>query len=284
MLRLFFILWVLTGFCLAQQATPASATPTPAGTSASLERLVASAMKMPAWRSARHQVERLTILRDKALAQKDQTDPVSDRYVITILGGPVDMVRFLGLARIVCAGKDRRASLMKEFQREKREVTPDDLPSNALGALFGEELRPHMRDTEHDLVPDLRRFFASLEPADDAAIQRHTYQRLVHGIKAESTQQERATSRDWRTAEPLYLISLLAPDRASKIPNAEAALHAAGLETRRAQGLPIVIERIGTPDPQPPPPRAVPVPEDRPAHLPLKPQPQRPSRAVPVPE
>ncbi len=285
MLRLFLAFWVFfTGISLAQQPSAAPATPTPAGTSASLERIVASAMQMPAWRSARHQVERLTILRDKALAQKNPTEPVSDRFVITTLGGPVDLVRFFGLARIVCGGKDRRASLLKEYQREKGEVTPDDLPSNALGALFGEELRPHMRDTGHDLVPDLRRFFASLQPADDAAIKRHSYQRLVHGLEAETTEQQRAASRDWRKAEPLYLVSLLAPERASTIPNAEAALHAAGLETRRVQGLPIVIERIGTPDPQPPPPRAVPVPEDRPLRLPLRPKPQGPSRAVPVPE
>lgn len=278
MFRLLLAFWVFTSISLAQQP---SATPS-TGTSASLERIVASAAQMPAWRSARHQVERLTILRDKALAQKNQTHSVSDRYVITTLGGPVDLVRFFGLARIVCGGKDRRASLMKEYQHEKREVTPDDLPSNALGALFGEELRPYMRDTGHDLVTDLRRFFANLQPADDASIQRNTYERLVHGLEPETTEKQRAASREWRTAEPLYLVSLLAPDRASMIPNAEVALHAAGLETRRIQGLPIVIERIGTPDPQAPPPRAVPVPEDGPAGLPLRPQ--RPGRAVPVPE
>lgn len=278
----------LGSLCHAQQpaATPA---PPPAGTAPSLERIISAAVQMPAWRSARHQIERLTILRDKALAQKEQSDPVSDRYVITLLAGPVDLVRFFGLARIVCGGKDRRASLMKEYQRETREVTPDDLPSNALGALFGEELRPHLRDTAHDLLPDLRKFFASLQPADDAAVQGQSYQRLVHGLEAETTEQQRAASREWRTAEPLFLVPLLAPARAATLSSAEAALHAAGLETRRVQGLPIVIERIGTPDPQPPPTRAVPVPETAPARPPLRPGPlrplpARPSRAVPVPD
>jgi hypothetical protein len=269
-------------FCLpslAQETSPPSGTPT-AGTAPSLERIIAAATQMPAWRSARHQVERLTILRDKALAQKDRSDPISDRYVITLHGGPVDLVRFFGLARIVCGGMDRRAALLKEYQREKGEVCPDDLPSNALGALFGEELRPHMRDTGHDLLPDLRKFFAALQPADDATVKSHGFQRLIDGLGAENTEEQRAASRSWRTAEPLCLAPVLAPSLTATLTSGETALHAAGLETRRIQGLPIVIERIGTPEPEPKPTRAVPV-KEAPAP---KPKPMRVPKAVAVPE
>jgi hypothetical protein len=260
-------------------------------TSGSLDRILQEAVQQPAWRSARHQVERLTLLRDAALRKAAESDPVSDRYLITALAGPIDLVRFLGLARIVCSGKDRRATLLKEWQRENGagrasskplDLTPEDLPSNALGALFGEELRPQLRNLQHDVALALREFFKPLEPMPDSIVHSLTFERAVLGLPASASTEERKKAHSWTTAMPAYLIPAVAPEKASAHPDSASALKAAGLDLRKHQDLPIILERIGTPEPQPKVTRAVPIPERRPVPAP-KPGARKPvTKAVPV--
>jgi len=264
-----------------------------ANSSDSLDRILQEAVQQPAWRSARHQVERLTLLRDAALRKAAESDPVSDRYVITALAGPVDLVRFLGLARIVCSGKDRRASLLKEWQKENGsgkafakplDLTPEDLPSNALGALFGEELRPHLKNLQHDVAASLRAIFKPLEPQPDPIVRSLTFERAVLGLPASATTEERNKVHSWTTAMPAYLIPAVAPGKAAAHPDSASALMAAGLDLRKHQDLPIILERLGTPEPEPKVTKAVPVPEKRPApaQAPRPPVRKAVPRAVPV--
>lgn len=279
--------------CIAFLAFASMGRSQDANTSDSLDRILQEAVQQPAWRSARHQVERLTLLRDAALRKAAESDPVSDRYVITALAGPVDLVRFLGLARIVCAGKDRRASLLKEWQKENGvgkavtkplDLTPEDLPSNALGALFGEELRPHLHDLQHDVAASLRAFFKPLEPQRDSVVRSLTFERAVLGLPASATTEERNQVHAWTTAMPVYLIPAVAAGKADTYPDAAAALKAAGLDLRKHQDLPIILERLGTPEPEPKVTKAVPVPERRttPAQAP-RPAVRKPvTRALPV--
>lgn len=279
--------------CIAFLALASMGSSQDANTSDSLDRILQEAVQQPAWRSARHQVERLTLLRDAALRKAAESDPVSDRYVITALSGPVDLVRFLGLARIVCAGKDRRASLLKEWQKENGvgkavtkplDLTPEDLPSNALGALFGEELRPHLHDLQHDVAASLRAFFKPLEPQPDSVVRSLTFERAVLGLPASATTEERNQVHSWTTAMPVYLIPAVAPGKAGTYPDAAAALKAAGLDLRKHQDLPIILERLGTPEPEPKVTKAVPVPERRPtpAQAPRPPVRKPVTRALPV--
>lgn len=264
-----------------------------ANSSDSLERILQEAVQQPSWRSARHQVERLTLLRDAALRKAAESDPVSDRYVITALAGPVDLVRFLGLARIVCSGKDRRASLLKEWQKENGagkafakplDLTPEDLPSNALGALFGEELRPQLNNLEHDVAAALRAFFKPLEPMPDSVVRSLTFERAVLGLPASASTEERNKVHAWTTAMPVYLIPAVAPGKAGTYPDAASALKAAGLDLRKHLDLPIILERLGTPEPEPKVTKAVPIPERRPAPVQApKPPVRKPvTRAVPI--
>jgi hypothetical protein len=262
-----------------------------AATSGSLDRILQESVQQPAWRSARHQVERLTLIRDAALRKAAESDPVSDRYVITALAGPVDLVRFLGLARIVCSGKERRATLLKEWQKENGagkafakplDLTPEDLPSNALGALFGEELRPQLNNLQHDVAASLRAFFKPLEPQPDSVVRSLTFERAVLGLPASATTEERNKVHSWTTAVPAYLIPAVAPEKAAALPDSGSALKAAGLELRRHQDLPIILERIGTPEPEPKVTKAVPVPERRSAPAPKTPMRKPATRAVPV--
>ena len=279
--------------CIAFLALASMGSSQDANTSDSLDRILQEAVQQPAWRSARHQVERLTLLRDAALRKAAESDPVSDRYVITALAGPVDLVRFLGLARIVCAGKDRRASLLKEWQKENGagkavtkplDLTPEDLPSNALGALFGEELSPHLHNLQHDVAVSLRAFFKPLEPQPDSVVRSLTFERAVLGLPASATTEERNQVHAWTTAMPVYLIPAVAPGKAGTYPDAAAALKAAGLDLRKHQDLPIILERLGTPEPEPKVTKAVPVPERRPtpAQAPRPPVRKPVTRALPV--
>ena len=223
-----------------------------------LDRVISAAAKTPEWKAARDQAERLQALRQQALKYAAESEVPSDRYVITALAGPVDLVRFFGLAKTVCSGTaERRAALQHQWRREKAgslrepnppadaELYPDDLPSNALGALFGEEVRPHNKDLGYDLVGVLQKFFAPLEPVADSVTAKFSYEQLLHGLAANASAESRRLSRSWATAEPLYLLPVIAPERTKTLPNAAAALKAAGLEVRVHEGQPMVIDRIG---------------------------------------
>ncbi len=276
---LFTLLVTLTPLTQAQDSTlPAAET---------LDRVLETAQKSASWPLARTQSDRLALLREKALVHKSETTPVSDRYLITALAGPIDPVHFFGLARNVCSGRDRRTELFREWQREggtnaltpsgdakSADCTPDDIPSNALGALFGEETQPHEADPNYDLIASLRQFFTKLEPIPDAIVKTHPHESAVLGLTPESSREEIKARHEWFTAMPLYIIPIVAPQRAAALPDAATALNAAGLLLRQYDGQPIILDRVGSPEL---PPKGVvrAVPADSPA-------PKKPSKAVQV--
>lgn len=260
MKRLTFLLFLASALVSNAQVAAATA---PAATTTSLDRLIDTTLESSTWKTCRTQADRLALLREKALKNEAESDPVSDRYIITALGGPVDFAHFFSLAKIVCGGQDRRAALAREWNREGGEAynplsrenppsdaTPDDLPSNALGALFGEELKEHNANLNHDLIADLRAFFAKLEPVPDSIGKTFSHERIVLGLGANATLEERTARERWFTAEPAYILSAVAPERTVSIPNAKAALSLAGLVLRNHVGNPIVLDRVGTPDPE----------------------------------
>ena len=146
-----------------------------------LDRLVTQAQAQAKWTDATTPPEKLNLVREAALKLDIVSAPVSDRYLITALGGPIDLVHFLGLAITVSSGAMARDdALFDQWKREggadfeaglsttyPTEAHPDDLPSNALGALFGEEIRTRQKDPNFDVAAAFREFFVPLEPVPD---------------------------------------------------------------------------------------------------------------------
>jgi hypothetical protein len=235
-----------------------------AAESTPVSRITATVAKSPGWTGARTQAQRLQLLRRQALKYAAVSDLPSDRYQITALAGPIDLVRFFHLAATVAdGGEDRRALLLHQWNKERAgtlegdnpppgvELFPDDLPSNALGALFGETLRDHNHDLTFDLSAALQQFLAPLEPVPDQTVGKSSFERLVHGLEANASESARAKSRAWATARPLYILPVVAPERAKTAPDADAALKLAGLEVRQLENHAVLIEKIGSPAPVP---------------------------------
>jgi hypothetical protein len=233
-------------------AATASASPT------ALDRMLAGAGQDPRWNAARTIPERMRIIREVALKQDVVSNPVSDRYLITELGGPIDLVHFLGLAAIVASGKSSRESALLEQWRLEggpdfiagrsrvypTEAHPDDLPSNALGALFGEETLPHANDPSFDLPAALKAFMQHFLPVPDAVAKRFSHQRIVMGLPDSASFTQMRQRSEWFTALPRYLLPDVAPKKVRSHPNAETALKAAGFAIRRYEGRPIIIDRL----------------------------------------
>jgi len=273
---------LLLPFALLPVLHAAEPTAAPADT---LDRVLAAAQKSSTWRSARTHADRFNLLRDHALNHSAVSDPVSDRYLITALAGPVDLVHFFGAARTVCSGtSERRPALLHLWQSEggadfgtrlpstrQADATPDDLPSDALGALFGEEMLPHNASPGHDLAAALRAFLAPLEPVPDSIAKSFDHEQVVLGLKPGATDTQRKASREWFTASPLYLLPVIDPARAKTIPDAAAALTAAGLVLRKHQDQAIILDRIGTPEPvEPRISKAIPVRENTSKAVPVE--------------
>ena len=89
-MKAFVFLLALAGTLAVHAAEPA-VTP--------LDRVLAAAAKTPEWKGARDQADRLQVLRKQALKYAAASEIASDRYLITALAGPVDLVRFFHLAR-----------------------------------------------------------------------------------------------------------------------------------------------------------------------------------------
>jgi hypothetical protein len=156
----------------------------------------------------------MLLLRSVAERQKVVSDPVSDRYLLTCYGGPIDLVHFLQLAADIEAGADPETRLWKEWQAEggphfvhwgfdrsePPEAHPDDLPSNALGALFGSEVR---QQAPADLELALRGFFAAFLPLPEVLAAKLSHPRGVMGLEAKATRQEQEARQTWFTARPL---------------------------------------------------------------------------------
>ena len=124
------------------------------------------------------------------------------------------------------------------------EAHPDDLPSNALGALLGLELRIHNTEVSFDLQGALRRFFDSLSPFPDVVAKKYSHNQVVMGLRGGEAKSVEQSRREWFTALPLYLVGIIEPANVIQIPNASAALKRAGVEVYLIQGRPIGIRRV----------------------------------------
>ena len=161
--------------------------------------------------------EKLMKVRSVALKHKTVSDPVSDRYQITAYGGPIDLVHFLMLAAE--AQKENinmNERLYKEWVQEGGfqhlngfdpqypcEAHPDDLPSNALGALFGKELKE--KGIKTSLRDSFSEFIRPLLPVPDSITNKFSHRRIVMGLE-DKVERKLETSRYiWFTAVPLNL-------------------------------------------------------------------------------
>jgi len=224
----------------------------------SLERVIAGAEQDSRWAKATTTTERIRLVRESALRYSVSSKPVSDRYLITALGGPIDLVHFLGLAKIVCSGEEtRERALFDQWEREggydfetrqtrthPTSASPDDLPSNALGALFGQELRSHNGDAAFDFPKALRDFFAPLEPLPDAIAKRFSHDEVVMGLSDNASAEAFTKRHTWFSALPLYILPLIEPERAKVLPDSVATMRRAGFAIIPYKGRPILTERL----------------------------------------
>lgn len=223
-----------------------------------LDRLVRDAQQNAGWKTAKTIDKKLSLIREVALKKQVVSDPVSDRYLITALGGPIDLVHFLGLAVSVCSRTaERKPALFEQWKREggpdfeagrsetyPPEAHPDDLPSNALGALFGEEIRDHNHEPDFDVVTALKDFLRPFEPLPDAITKKYSHRAIVMGLPERPSYNQIRSRREWFTATPLFALRAIDPARARLIGDAASALRMAGFELRSFEGRLIVIDRI----------------------------------------
>lgn len=223
-----------------------------------LNRLVAEAQARPDWVLAENVTEKLNLIREVALTKGVASDPVSDRYLITALGGPIDMVHFLGLAIPVCSGEvDRKTALFDHWEREggrefeagktgtyPTEAHPDDLPSNALGALFGEEIRNQIDEPDFDVIGALMKFLRPLEALPDRLVKVFSHRKLVMGLRDDADFEMIRSRSEWFTAKPLFCLYAIDRERAKRLGDSAVALREAGFQVTAINGKPIGIERV----------------------------------------
>lgn len=220
------------------------------------DRLMDDVRSTPKWNAARTAGEKMWAIRAVAGGYDVVSDPVSDRYLITRYGGPIDLVHFFGLAAMVCEGRESNDVLLDQWTKEggpdfeaKRtrtywtEAHPDDLPSNALGALFGEEVRPRNKDASFPLVDELRKFFDSLSPFPNRKVKRYSHAEVVMGLRGTETLREKRRRSEWFTALPLFVVPVIEPERVTEIRNSREGLTFAGLEIYQIEGRPIGVRR-----------------------------------------
>jgi len=221
------------------------------------DRIVKAALATEKWTKADTLEKKIWALRAVPERLEITSAPVSDRYLITRYGGPIDFVHFFALAATVCRGDDLEESLFRQWEREGGpdfeagrtgtfpvEAHPDDLPSNAFGALIGLELRPHNHDASFPLIERLRKFFDSLSLFPDDLIKKYSHDEIVMGFQGSPTTSERRRKSEWFSALPLFLVPRLEPSREPKFPSSRAALQQAGYDVYLIKGKPIGIRRI----------------------------------------
>jgi RHS repeat-associated protein len=85
-----------------------------------------------------------------------------DAYVYTCGCGVVDLVHFMGLAGSTARGDDRHKLLKQQYEDEKsgniHTAFPEDMPSNALGALFGEKVTGQ----PDDVIAEIKKYLSKL--------------------------------------------------------------------------------------------------------------------------
>lgn len=194
----------------------------------------------------------LWAIREAALAEPVVSNPVSDRYLITELGGPIDLVHFLGLAiRVFKDPKVHDAELWSHYVEEGgmdyekgrtrnyvTEAHPDDLPSNAFGALFGAELA---QNKDVDVALEMTRFLRNLKPLPDSTVKRYSHGVMVMGLRGTESERHQRSRREWFTARPLLVAQFwkLVPQVTQR-----EALRRAGFSLERIRGREIKIVRL----------------------------------------
>ena len=224
----------------------------------SLDRVIREAEGTKAWAGAVKTSAKMNVIRDVCLSKATVSNPVSDRYLITALGGPIDLVHFFGLAIPVCSGKQTRDDALVgqwfaegglDYEAGKSrvfppEAHPDDLPSNALGALFGEEVMAHENDPAFDVVKALREFLDPLEIVGDDVAKRFSHRTIVMGLAKNASRETVRSRSEWFTAEPMFSLHAWDAERAKTLGSASNALILAGFELREIGGRLIAIDRV----------------------------------------
>ena len=224
------------------------------------ERLLAQAAAHSEW-SQTDVIRQLEIIRDLALSHDTSSNPVSDRYSLTFYGGPIDWVHFLNLAIFLTSGDQEFGQAQydqwvseggPDFEAGRNAThpsaaTPDDLPSNAFGALFGRELR---ESSETDVAAALRTFIQPLRPVPDTIAKQFSRDTAVLGLpkNPSSAQLDRAWA--WFTAEPGNLTRLInrksleidGREFGKATATGREALEIAGFRLLRFRGKPVVID------------------------------------------
>ena len=208
--------------------------------------------------------EKLMKVRAVAMKNKTVSDPVSDRYTITAYGGPIDLVHFLMLAAEAQKdGIDMNDRLYKEWVQEGGEyhlngfnpkypceAHPDDLPSNALGALFGLELKS--KGMKGSLKDAFAEFIKPLVPVPDLTAKKFSHRMIVMGLPTKIDKQTESSRYIWFTAEPLNISKLInyehkkltGEDLCETASSAKDCLHKAGFQLRLYKNKSIIISRL----------------------------------------
>ncbi|MCM8537787.1 MAG: hypothetical protein NE334_17730 [Lentisphaeraceae bacterium] len=230
----------------------------------SYKRVFKKAKASPSWPKDDVQ-DQILFVRKLAAKEKTVSDPVSDRYTLTAYGGPIDLVHFLMLAyeatRDEINIKDR---LYKEWVSEGGpdhqfgfnpkypcEAHPDDLPSNALGGLFGTEIKHKMKKEDFDLFKEFSKFIEPLKPLPDRLAQKFSHRSGVMGLRVKETFKLEQTRYIWFTAEPLNqtgLINAVALRVDGKkfcktLKTGTSCLREAGFTLRKYRGKTILVQR-----------------------------------------
>jgi hypothetical protein len=232
-------------------------------------RLFQQARQDPKW-SESIVADRMLLVRSYALKESVVSDPVSDRYAITCYGGSIDLVHFFCLAADICSGKhDLGERLYREWvdeggrenqekfnDREPPEAHPDDLPSNALGALFGLEMMGRVNDQDFDLEEAFGDFISSLLPLPDSIAKEFSHSEIVMGLPENPSRKLIEERYGWFTASPLVCcraINLVAIKKQGKpvcrnVDTGLQALALAGFKIFSFKDQPIIIRRATKPN------------------------------------
>lgn len=227
-------------------------------------RVFEKAQASPSWPKNDVQ-DQILFVRKIAAKEKTVSDPVSDRYALTAYGGPIDLVHFLMLAyeatRDEINIKDR---LYKEWVSEGGpdhlfgfnpkypcEAHPDDLPSNALGGLFGTEIKKKMKRDDFDLLKEFSKFIEPLKPLPDSLAHKFSHRSGVMGLRIKESFKKESTRYIWFTAEPLNqtgLINAIAMRVDGKkfcktLKTGTSCLSEAGFTLRKYRGKTILVQR-----------------------------------------
>jgi hypothetical protein len=180
-------------------------------------RIFHRAKQDPKWKEAKLLTDRIWLVRSYAMKESIVSDPVSDRYVITCYGGPIDLVHFFCLAANVCSDKNvwekrlyeewvaegGKENMFSFNYRQPPEAHPDDLPSNALGALFGLELAEKQKDLSFDLEEAFGKFITPLLPVPDSIAKEFSHQEIVMGLPEKPDKKLIEQRYGWFTAVPM---------------------------------------------------------------------------------